>query len=596
METKTLIENTGGGQPVAALDVDQMNENKSVAARIKRQLNYSLLGLTILAVILGGLVAYGAYGFRLSYRLFDQWIHDAGQISPGLSQLLLLTLGGLFFGLILKVLDWQRFQGPANVIIAVHEHNGRFNIKGGVITAACDTLALGLGASVGRYGPAVQLGATVGAMLGQAIGLTRTGLRVLLGCGVAAAISASFNAPIAGVIFAHEVIIGHFSLRALAPITVASVVAVGVTRFHGFEYVALKLTEESLHLVVWEYAMYALLGLAAAGVALVYMNGVLRAGELASKLRMPIWIQPALGGALAGAIGWWVPEVLGLGEKTMQGILDPGIAASTYGIGLLALLCLAKLMASVSCLGFRYPGGVFSPALFMGAALGGLAGFLAPFLDYQICVLVGMGALIASVIGAPLATILIVFELTENYQAATAVMIGVVAANALVTRYYARSIFHRQILRLGIDLERPREQRLMAERQMDEIMSPNYLAVQPGSTAVELQKLIKRGHEGDIFVVEGESQRLVGRLSLAALVAASYDQTALELCEPVNQFLQRSDDLWTGFLAMENRVGYLLPVVADNTSMSLVGSVAESDFIAAYRLAVTQVREEQQGR
>ncbi|MGB7451849.1 MAG: chloride channel protein [Lysobacterales bacterium] len=596
METNTLTEKKDSDKPQAAADVDQLHESKNVAARIRRQLNFSLLGLSGLAVILGSLVAYGAYGFRLSYRLFDQWVHDAAHISPGLSQLLLLTLGGLFFGLILKALHWNRFRGPADVIIAVHEHDGRLKIRDGVITATCDALALGLEASVGRYGPAVQLGATVGSILGRIVGLTRTGLRVLLGCGVAAAISASFNAPIAGVIFAHEVIIGHFSLRALAPITVASVVAVGVTRYHGFEYVALKLTEESLHLVVWEYAMYALLGLAAAGVALVYMNGILRVGDLASRARLPIWIQPAVGGALAGAIGWWIPEVLGLGEKTMQGILDPDVAASSYGIGLLALLCLAKLLASVSCLGFRYPGGVFSPALFMGAALGGLAGFLVPFLDYQVCVLVGMGALIASVIGAPLATILIVFELTENYQAATAVMIGVVAANALVTRFYARSIFHRQILRLGIDLERPKEQRLMAARQMDEIMSQNCLAVQPDSTVAELQKLVLRGHEGDIFVIEGESRRLLGRLPLARLVAARNDQTAMELCEPVNHFLQRSDDLWTGFLAMENLVGYLLPVVADSTSMSLVGSVAESDFISAYRQAVSQNREEQEGR
>jgi CIC family chloride channel protein len=540
-------------------------------------------------------VAYGAYGFRLSYRLFDRWVHDTGHISPGLSQLLLLAIGGLFFGLILKALHWQRFRGPANVIIAVHEHDGRLKIKDGLITAGCDALAIGLGASVGRYGPAVHLGATLGAILGKFIGLTRTSLRVLLGCGVAAAISASFNAPIAGVIFAHEVIIGHFSLRALAPITVASVVAVGVTRFHGFQFVALKLTGGNLHLVVWEYAVYALVGMAAAGVALIYMNGMHRASELADRARLPIWIQPALGGALAGAVGWWVPEALGLGENTMQRILDPAVAASTYGIGLLALLCLAKLVASVSCLGLRYPGGVFSPALFMGAALGGLAGFLAPFLDYQICVLVGMGALIAAVIGAPLATILIVFELTENYQAATAVMIGVVAANALVTRYYSRSIFHRQILRLGIDLERPKEQRLMAARHVDEIMSPNDAGVEAGRTAGELQKLISPGHEGDLFVVEGESRRLMGRLPLATLITAGIDQTAMELCKPVKLFLQQSDDLWTGFLAMENLVGHSLPVVSDKTSMSLVGSVEESEFIAAYRQAVKQNREEQSG-
>lgn len=596
MEAKSIPKDTSSDKPRADPAIDQLRESKSVAEHIRRQLNYSLLGLSSLAITLGILVAYGSYGFRLSYTLFDEWVHDVGHISPGLSQMLLLTAGGLVFGLILKLFNWQRFNGPVNVIIAVHEHDGRYEVKSGLITAACDALALGLGASVGRYGPAVQLGATVGAILGQAIGLTRTGLRVLLGCGVAAAISASFNAPIAGVIFAHEVIIGHFSLRALAPITVASVVAVGVTRYHGFEYVALKLTEENLHLVVWEYAAYALLGLAVATVALVYMKGILRTGEWANRARLPIWIQPALGGALAGAIGWWIPEALGLGEKTMQSILNPTVAASTYGIGILAMLCLAKLLASVSCLGLRYPGGVFSPALFMGAALGGLAGFLAPFLDYQICVLVGMGALIASVIGAPLATILIVFELTENYQAATAVMIGVVAANALVTRYYSRSIFHRQILRLGIDLDRPREQRLMAARKVDEIMSLNDLGIQSGATAAELQTLIAQGRKGDLFVVKGESRELVGRLPVALLITALPDQTAMELCTPVKHFLQKSDDLWTGFLAMEDLVGHTLPVVENIETMRLVGSVAESEFISAYRLAVEQERDGQEDK
>jgi len=136
----------------------------------------------------------------------------------------------------------------------------------------------------------------------------------------------------------------------------------------------------------------------------------------------------------------------------------------------------------------------------------------------------------------------------------------------------------------------------MAARCVDEIMTPNYLSVQQDKTAAELQKLILRSHEGDLFVIEGESRRLVGRLPLANLVAARNDQTALELCEPVRLFLQRSDNLWTGFLAMENLVGHSLPVVADSASMSLVGSVVESDFIAAYRKAVEQDREEQEGR
>jgi CIC family chloride channel protein len=571
-----------------------LRENPTLVARLRRRLNYPLLGLVALAIPLGYLVAWGSYGFRLAFGQFSEWVHGVGRISTGLSQLLLLAVGGLAFGLILKLLGWERFRGPANVIVAVHEHKGRLNIRDGIITAACDALALGMGASVGRYGPAVQLGATVGSILGRFVGVTRAGLRVLLGCGVAAAISASFNAPIAGAIFAHEVIIGHFSLRAFAPITVASVVAVGVTRYHGFEYVALKLSERTGHLVIWEYPAYVGLGLLSAAVAVAYMTGVLRAGDLANRLRLPIWIQPALGGALAGAVGLWVPEVLGLGNTTMQQVLDPELAASVYGLGMITILWLAKLLASVSCLGLRYPGGVFSPAIFMGAALGGMVGFAAPFLDYQICVLVGMGALVSSVIGAPLATILIVFELTENYQAATAVMIGVVAANAVVTRYYGRSIFHRQILRWGIDLERPQEQRLMAARRVGEIMSPKYFAVRPERTAAELQTFVGRGHLGDVFVVEEEGRRLLGKVPLAILVTAGDQQTAAELCEPAGLWLRASEDLWSGFLSIERFVGYSVPVVADAQSMKLVGVVTESDFISAYRRSVKEAREDQE--
>jgi CIC family chloride channel protein len=280
----------------------------------------------------------------------------------------------------------------------------------------------------------------------------------------------------------------------------------------------------------------------------------------------------------------------------MQQVLDPEVAASVYGIGFISILWMAKLAASVSCLGLRYPGGVFGPAIFMGAAFGGMAGFAAPFLDYQICVLVGMGALVASVIGAPIATILIVFELTENYQAATAVMIGVVAANAVVARYYARSIFHRQILRWGIDLERPQEQRLMAARRVREIMSSEFLAVRPGCTVPELQALVGHPQSGDVFVVDGPDRRLLGNVPLAALVAAGKDQTAGELCEPVGLWLEASDDLWSGFLGIENFVGYSVPVVADSASMHLTGVVTESDFISAYRHSVADAREEQLGR
>ena len=281
-----------------------------------------------------------------------------------------------------------------------------------------------------------------------------------------------------------------------------------------------------------------------------------------------------------------------MGETSMQQVLDPSVAASVYGIGMITILWFAKLLASVSCLGLRYPGGVFGPAIFIGAALGGMLGFAAPFLDYQICVLVGMGALVSSVIGAPLATILIVFELTENYQATTAVMMGVVAANAVVTRYYARSIFHRQVLRWGIDLERPKEQRLMSERRVEEVMSPRFLAVEPERSAAEMRALVGRSGAGDVFVVAGDDLRLEGKVPLTTLVAAGDARSAGELCEPVDHMLLASDDLWSGLLGIEHFVGYSVPVVADRESRRLVGVVTESDFISAYRKSVREIRED----
>ena len=176
---------------------------------------------------------------------------------------------------------------------------------------------------------------------------------------------------------------------------------------------------------------------------------------------------------------------------------------------------------------------------------------------------------------------------------ATAVMIGVVAANALVTRYYGRSIFHRQILRWGIDLDRPREQRQMAARQVREIMTPGFLAVRPDRTAAELQTIVDRRHLGDVFVVDGDGQRLVGKVPLAILVAADGHRTAGELSEPITLWLEAREDLWSAFLRFEAFVGYAVPVVADAESMQIIGVATESQFISAYRQAIREAREDQ---
>ena len=167
----------------------------------------------------------------------------------------------------------------------------------------------------------------------------------------------------------------------------------------------------------------------------------------------------------------------------------------------------------------------------------------------------------------------------------------VVAANAVVTRYYARSIFHRQILRRGIDMNRPREQRIMAARPVSEVMSVQYLGVAPQCSVAELRQLV-HGHQDEVYVVTGEEQRLLGILPMSKLVSADDSQTAAELCDRPALVLETSDDLWKGFLAIEEFIGYSMPVVHDRESMRMAGAVTEGDLVAAYRAAVTEVRED----
>ena len=170
-------------------------------------------------------------------------------------------------------------------------------------------------------------------------------------------------------------------------------------------------------------------------------------------------------------------------------------------------------------------------------------------------------------------------------------MLGVVAANAVVTRYYARSIFHRQILRWGVDLRRPREQRLMSERQISEVMSADYLAVHAGSTVAGIRQQLQ-SHVGEVFVVEAGSRRLLGRLPMARLLSAEDGQTAGELCETAELVLEADTTLWNGLLAVESFVGTAIPVVAGKGSMKLLGTVTEGTLVSAYREAIEEAREE----
>ncbi|MEM7697807.1 MAG: chloride channel protein, partial [Verrucomicrobiota bacterium] len=536
-----------------------------------------------LAIPVGLIMGLAGSGLRVAFEAIYRWTQSFQNFTHNGFHVLQLGLIGLFFGLALKWLRWERFRSPAHVILAARDRDGRFSIRDGLITAAADIISLGFGASVGRHGPAVQLGATIGSGIGQFFRLDRDALRILLGCGVAGAVSASFNAPIAGVIFAHEMVIGHFRLRGFAPVTLASVAAILVVRNLEFEYTTLKLELLEHEIGLLDYAIYGGVGLAAAILAISFMWSVSNFSKLLGAVRLPIWTYTCVGGLLAGLVGFWAPGALGLGDSLVQEVLSQPVSAPTFTIVALVSLLIGKFIATTCCLGTRFPGGIFSPSMFMGAILGAVIGLAIPGLDYQIASLVGMGAMVGAVVGAPLATILIVFELTEDYQAATAVMVGVVASNVVVTRFYARSFFHRMIRGWGINLDHPKVRRRLEQIPVTQLIDWDFLSVSHDTTVAQLVPHIRPNHRGDIYVIDDE-RGLIGRFPIAQCLQHEGGTMIGDIMEPIRDkaWLDESDSVWDGFCLARNSPGISVPVVADRESRYIVGRVLTSRLLSAY--------------
>jgi H+/Cl- antiporter ClcA len=372
--------------------------------------------------------------------------------------LLALTLGGLFIGALYPIMKLSRGHGPADAIIARINNDGIMPIKEGISTALICISSIGLGASVGRYGPAVHLGATLGSGFAQLFKLGRVNTVTFLGCGVASAIATSFNTPIAAVIFAHEAIIGHYSLRAFAPITIAAVTGNLVAKFHGRDFDGFQNLTEFRELLPEQYPLFAIVGLISAVFALIYMRSLVAVGKWVKESRIPQWLRPMFAGLAIGIVAIWLPNLLGLVEETTtQVIQDQGVE---YTLTLLCFLIVFKIASTALCLGTGMHGGVFGPALCFGAMVG--AAF-ALAIDqpnqYQIFALASMGACISSVVGAPISTILIVFELNQNYSVATAVMVAVIVSNLVTNRYFARSYFIYQVQAAGFDVNAGRDRK-----------------------------------------------------------------------------------------------------------------------------------------
>lgn len=521
---------------------------------------------------------------RVQYERHPQLLLAATILVP--------TIGGIVVGWMLeRFADNGRSLGPVDVIRSVVVAAPFPNFRSGLTSTFGAVLSLGCGASVGQYGPMVFLGAMAGKLASFLRLQIDTFPAIAMGCGVAAAISTAFNAPIAGVVFAHEVIHRHYSLRAFAPTVVASasgyVVANVLFDRPALFRVAFDGVEHG-----YEFLLFAVLGGAAALVAITFMRLLLACGDRAARLKLPRPFKTGFAGLAVGVTALWLPDVLGIGAEALRFATIEGAFAPLE----LVVLVAAKIGLTALCIGFGFAGGVFSPALLMGILFGALAwtGVDAILIDgnsgivpYAIC---GMMAFTSSVVGAPLAMILVVFELTRNYDLTIAAMVGVVFANLVSNQLFGRSLFDVQLARAGIDL---RHGTAHAKLSLITVASHAIADFPCGHDHETVRQVLSRTETGDwneIFVVD-QDNRFCGIVRTSNVLDAG-DTALSALTRQPSKVMDEGTTLFDAMEAMAEFDGDAVPIV-NSENGQLIGVVTERDIVNAYLRSIGDLRRRQ---
>ncbi len=495
------------------------------------------------------------------------------------------VIGGLVYGpLVSRFAPEARGHGVPEVMLAVAERGGRIRPQVSIVKALASALCIGSGGSVGREGPIVQIGSALGSSLGQLAKVPESRLRILVACGAAGGIAATFNAPIAGVFFALELILQDFAADSFGVVVLASVAAsvVGRAAFGSQAF----LTLPAFHLVSgWEYGLYALLGALAAVVGVGFIRVLYGAEDLADRLwRGPEWLRPAVGGVLLGLLLLGLPQLYGVGYPVLESAVRGNLV-----VGLLVALLVGKVVATSLTIAIGGSGGVFAPSLFMGAMLGSVAGSgahalfgsgVAPAGAYGI---VGMGAVFAAAARAPITAVIIIFELTGDYTIILPLMTAVVVAVAVSALLSHDTIYTLKLRRRGIDVTRGRGANLMHVITVAEAMKPLPDPVSPGADLDELTARLLDERREALPVTDhlGEYRGVVtSRQVEEAMGANALDVTAetlLTTVAPVRATASLHDAL--GDLVERSRGG--VPV-ADHDGR-LVGWLTHGDVLCAYQ-------------
>jgi CIC family chloride channel protein len=575
-------------------------------SKIRQGLKQTALAFTrreyLFMIVMGGIAGavggFGAIGFRMLILTVTQlgWGNVTGMegkdllsmvlVTPFWVKILLPAIGGLLVGSIVYFFAQEaKGHGVPEVMEAVALKDGRMRTRVVFAKAFASAICIGSGGSVGREGPIVQIGSAISSALGKWVKMSGDRLRILVACGAAAGIAATFNAPMAGALFSLEVILSELAALRFIPIVVSSVIATALSRHYLGNYPAFEVPAYAL-LHYSELFLYLVLGVLAGVVAFIFIRLLYGMEDFFERWKLPELVKPAIGGSIIGCIGIFFPQVFGVGYESITKVLG----GEMFGVMLLGIL-VAKILATSITIGSGSSGGIFAPSLFMGAFLGGAFGQTVHVLFPHTTAspgayaLVGMGAVVAGTTRAPITAMIIIFEMTANYRIILPLMFACTTGLVVSARLSRESIYTLKLVRRGVNIYGGKELNVLKRLTVAQVMLPEIELVSPSATLSEIiTKMVASSHNH--FFVVGNDNRICGHIALATLrpILKDYETVrdvviASDLMDHNATVVKAEESLDMVMQLFGKSDLREIPVVSKG---QLVGTIRRSDVIEAY--------------
>ena len=593
------------------------------------------LVLLVMAVVVGVATGLAAVLFIRLIAFIQIFFYGGGEkILPALGRLWIIivpVIGGLLVGpIIAKFAVEAKGHGVPEVMQALILRGGRIRPRVALAKVIASALCIGTGGSAGREGPIVQVGSALGSSIGQWLHLSDERIKNLVACGAAAGIAATFNAPIAGVVFAIEVLLSEIQVRVFGNVVVSAVAASIVSQIFLGDRPAFEIPGYVMH-SPWEILLYVFLGLLAALVGILFIRMLYYTEDVFDRLAIPLWLKPAVGALLLGILAFCYPYVgtisyisvddMALGLPIVENY--PHIFGSGFifleevlqgraPFFLLFLLIFLKPLATSFTLGSGNSGGVFAPSLFTGAMLGGAFGYLAmhlfPNLNIEIgaYALVGMAAVFSAAARAPLTSMLIVFEMSNDYRLILPLMAAGIVASTFAQWLHPDSIYSLKLTKRGIRFEQGRDMDIMQTVQVEEVMNKAPITIQREQSVADLFAAFQETHLGGFPVMSNETE-LYGMVTMQDMERTIHemertlhrkevnlkDLKVWDVATPDPVTVFPDEPIWSAIKKMAPRDLARLPVVSRNNPLQFVGVISRSDIVRAYNVGLMRKQKDE---